>query len=94
VCAFTNDVEPFYVAADLIICRAGAGTLFEIAFFHKKALVIPLEIETTDHQVDNAFAIAQQYPQLFTVLRQGDIQKNPELFYDYLDENFVINRST
>ncbi len=94
VCAFTDDVELLYLAADLIICRAGAGTLFEIAFFHKKALVIPLEIETTDHQVDNAFAIAQQYPQLFTVLQQGDIQKSPELFYAYLNENFVINRST
>jgi UDP-N-acetylglucosamine--N-acetylmuramyl-(pentapeptide) pyrophosphoryl-undecaprenol N-acetylglucosamine transferase len=87
VCAFTDDVEPLYIAADVIICRAGAGTLFEIAFFNKKALIIPLEIETTDHQVDNAYAVAQQYPQLFTVMRQQDIQKNADLFYEYFNRN-------
>lgn len=84
VCAFSDDIETYYAASDLVICRAGAGSLFETAFFKKKAIVIPLEAQTTDHQVDNAYAIAQQYPHLFTVLRQQDIDKNPALFYDRL----------
>lgn len=85
VCDYTDNVEPFYAAADVILCRAGAGTLFEIAFFNKRALVIPLETETTDHQVDNAAAISYQYPELFTVLRQSDIQKDPSWLHSLLD---------
>lgn len=85
VCAYTDNVELLYRAADMIICRAGAGTLFEIVFFNKRALVIPLEAETTDHQVDNAQAIAKNHPELFCVFRQPAIQQDPEPLYGYID---------
>ena len=41
-------------AADLIICRAGASSLAEIAFFEKAALFIPLKIAAENHQFHNA----------------------------------------
>ena len=73
VFTYHNDVHYYYAASDLIVCRAGAGTLWEIAFFGKRAITIPLETTTTDHQVDNARAIAQLYPELFTVLTQKEM---------------------
>ncbi len=80
VFSFDERINEYYVLADLIICRAGAGTIFEIAFFGKKCIVIPLIAPTTQHQIQNAHAIAEQYPQLFTVLDQNLITKNAQIF--------------
>lgn len=39
---------------DLVICRAGANTLSELAYFGKPALVIPLQLLYQDEQKKNA----------------------------------------
>ncbi|HEV2601131.1 MAG TPA: UDP-N-acetylglucosamine--N-acetylmuramyl-(pentapeptide) pyrophosphoryl-undecaprenol N-acetylglucosamine transferase [Candidatus Babeliales bacterium] len=85
ICAYTNEIEPLYNAADLIICRAGAGSLFETVYFKKPAIIIPLETAITDHQLDNARAIALQYPELCTVLREQDIKRDPQEFYTMIN---------
>jgi UDP-N-acetylglucosamine--N-acetylmuramyl-(pentapeptide) pyrophosphoryl-undecaprenol N-acetylglucosamine transferase len=71
----------YYQAADLIICRAGAGTLFEIAYFERPCIVVPLIAHSTDHQVHNAQAMAKKYPHLFTVTSQTDLLHNPEALF-------------
>ena len=55
------DVEPFFYDmgrqlgnADLIVCRAGATTLAEVAAAGKAAILIPLPTATDDHQRKNA----------------------------------------
>lgn len=87
---YDHNMQYSYCAADLIIARAGAGTLFEIGFFGKKAIIIPLEVSSTAHQVDNAYAMAaldeqraryENHEPLFAVMRQADIEKHPECFY-------------
>ena len=79
---FHNHLEQLYCAADLIICRSGAGTLFETLHFKKRCVTIPLEAATTTHQLDNAKSFAKQYPQLFAVLRQNEVEQNPMLLYN------------
>ena len=64
---FFNDIEWYYAAADLVICRAGAGSLFETLFFEKPCIVIPLETESNNHQLYNALACAEEHPQLISV---------------------------
>jgi UDP-N-acetylglucosamine--N-acetylmuramyl-(pentapeptide) pyrophosphoryl-undecaprenol N-acetylglucosamine transferase len=61
----TARVEPFIYdmgrqlrRADLIVCRAGATTLAEIAAAGKPAVLIPLPTATDDHQRRNAEAMA------------------------------------
>lgn len=71
---FDAQIDRYYQIADLIICRAGAGTLFEIAHFGKQSIVIPLIASTTTHQKDNALAIAAQHPQIFTALDQQALE--------------------
>jgi len=44
-------------AADLVVCRAGAGTLNELCAAGKAALVIPKANLPGDHQVKNAMAL-------------------------------------
>ncbi len=76
---FNNNMEQCYAAADLIICRSGAGTLFEVLYFHKPCITIPLELQNNSHQMHNAFTIAQEYPELFLVLTQDTITAQPSL---------------
>ena len=71
------DVQPFYydmgrrvAAADLIVCRAGATTIAEIAAAAKPAILIPLPTATDDHQRKNAEALAAAGAA--EVLLQGD----------------------
>jgi UDP-N-acetylglucosamine:LPS N-acetylglucosamine transferase len=66
---YRDAIAPCYVAADLIISRAGAGMLFEILFFEKPSIIIPLEATTTSHQIDNAYAMNTEHPTLFTVIQ-------------------------
>lgn len=80
VFSFSHNIAACYQAADLIICRAGAGTIFEVKFFNKRCILIPLETNSTSHQLDNAYAIAHTFPELFTVLEQKEIEINPHFF--------------
>lgn len=79
-------IQRYYTLADLVICRAGAGTLFEIAFFEKQCLLIPLITTTTSHQNDNAYAMATMYPQLFTVIEQSIIEKDQNIFANTINQ--------
>ncbi len=67
VFTFEQNLACYYATANLIISRAGAGSLFEIIAWKKQAIIIPLVAGTTSHQVDNARAMAQIYPTLITV---------------------------
>lgn len=78
VFAYDQNLIPYYQAADIVICRSGAGTLFETAFFKKSCITIPLEIRGNSHQVDNAYAIKDMHPDLFTVLEQKELQIHPQ----------------
>lgn len=54
VSAFIDDMAAAYSWADLIICRAGAMTISEVAAMGIPAIFIPLSSAIDDHQTANA----------------------------------------
>jgi UDP-N-acetylglucosamine--N-acetylmuramyl-(pentapeptide) pyrophosphoryl-undecaprenol N-acetylglucosamine transferase len=56
---FIDDMPAAYASADLVIARAGAMTLAELAILGKPALLIPLPTAADDHQSKNARAFAE-----------------------------------
>ncbi len=78
---FNQELHYCYLAADIIIMISGAGTLFVIEHFNKRALLIPLE-HAQGHQVDNALAMIKRHSDLFTMIRQHHAYDSIPLFYD------------
>jgi UDP-N-acetylglucosamine--N-acetylmuramyl-(pentapeptide) pyrophosphoryl-undecaprenol N-acetylglucosamine transferase len=61
------DVQPFLFdmpkelrRADLVVCRAGASTLAELAAFGKVGILVPFPHATHQHQAKNAQAVQSQ----------------------------------
>lgn len=54
-----DNLPDVYAAADLVIGRAGAGTIAELAFVGKPSLLIPLPGTGGDEQVMNARVLAE-----------------------------------
>lgn len=51
-------MREFYAASDLIISRAGASSIFEIAAWAKPAILVPLLNSAQEHQLKNAYDYA------------------------------------
>ena len=57
--AFIQDMDRAYLAADLVVCRAGALTLAELAALGRPAIFIPLPTAANNHQEENARALVE-----------------------------------
>jgi len=84
VFAFHDNLAPYYCASDCIITRAGAGALHEIIFFQRPAIIIPLEVSSTVHQLANAHAVVAAYPDRYRVFRQHEHQQLMHAFTQVL----------
>ena len=51
---YADDIWDLYAAADIVVCRAGAGTLTEVCLSGLAAVVVPLATSAEDHQAANA----------------------------------------
>tara|TARA_B100000029_G_scaffold129385_1_gene122863 strand:+ start:243 stop:1253 length:1011 start_codon:yes stop_codon:yes gene_type:complete len=58
---YTEELETWMSASDIVFCRAGACTLAEIKALGKKSIIIPLK-GADDHQMENAKEHAKKYP--------------------------------
>lgn len=54
-----EDMKNAYASADLVISRAGANSISEIAANNKPAILIPLPHAANNHQSMNAYALAE-----------------------------------
>ncbi|MEO7399501.1 MAG: undecaprenyldiphospho-muramoylpentapeptide beta-N-acetylglucosaminyltransferase [Polaromonas sp.] len=57
---FIEDTAQAFAGADLIICRAGASTVTEIAAIGAAALFVPFPAAVDDHQTANAHFLVDQ----------------------------------
>lgn len=59
VMEFLNRMDQAYAAADVIISRAGAGTIAELCVIKKPVILVPSPNVAEDHQTKNAMALMQ-----------------------------------
>jgi UDP-N-acetylglucosamine--N-acetylmuramyl-(pentapeptide) pyrophosphoryl-undecaprenol N-acetylglucosamine transferase len=69
--AFIDDVASAYTWADLVLCRAGATSVAELAVAGKPSVLVPFPFATHDHQLHNARHIADAGAAL--VVEQKDV---------------------
>jgi UDP-N-acetylglucosamine--N-acetylmuramyl-(pentapeptide) pyrophosphoryl-undecaprenol N-acetylglucosamine transferase len=72
VAEYIYDMERAYCAADLVVCRAGASSLAELAHLGKPAILIPYPFAAADHQEHNARSFEQCGAAM--VLRDGELK--------------------
>ncbi|MFZ1559452.1 MAG: undecaprenyldiphospho-muramoylpentapeptide beta-N-acetylglucosaminyltransferase [Saprospiraceae bacterium] len=57
---FIEDMDIAYSAADIVVCRAGALTISELAILGKAAVLIPSPNVAEDHQTVNAMSLVNK----------------------------------
>ena len=95
--SFTSDLPTYMAAADVVICRAGAMTITELARMGKAAIIIPSVNVTDNHQYKNAKALADAGAAVLleeSAISGGDsasarlteLYENPELCKDMCEK--------
>ena len=62
---FIKDMAAAYAAADLVISRAGAGSISEFCLLHKPVILVPSPNVAEDHQTKNALALVNKQAAIY-----------------------------
>ena len=62
---FISDMSAAYSAADLVISRAGAGSISEFCLLQKPVILVPSPNVAEDHQTKNALALVDKEAALY-----------------------------
>ncbi|WP_289022822.1 undecaprenyldiphospho-muramoylpentapeptide beta-N-acetylglucosaminyltransferase [uncultured Salegentibacter sp.] len=80
---FLNNMNLAYGAADVIISRAGAGTVSELSIVGKPVLFIPSPNVAEDHQAKNAQAVVKKNAAL--MLKENELDEKFEtVFFSFM----------
>ena len=82
---FVNRMDLAYAAADVIISRAGAGTIAELCVIKKPVILVPSPNVAEDHQTKNALALLKDNAAVFIPDRDAEtklVDKALELLND------------
>ncbi|WP_090756572.1 undecaprenyldiphospho-muramoylpentapeptide beta-N-acetylglucosaminyltransferase [Nonlabens sp. Hel1_33_55] len=90
VSAFLDRMDLAYAAADVIISRAGAGTISELALVGKPVIFIPSPHVAEDHQTKNAIAIQDQDAAL--MIREKELESNFPIFWNKLMSDHELQK--
>lgn len=72
-----HDMHKVLAAADIVVARAGATTLLELAALHKPTVIIPNAMLTGGHQIKNAQVYQKALAAL--IITEEQLQQNPEV---------------
>ena len=83
--AFLNKMDLTYAAADIIISRAGAGSISELCIVGKPTIFIPSPNVTEDHQTKNAQAVVDKKAAI--LLKESEVERFQTVFNGLIDNN-------
>ena len=72
VVEFLNRMDLAYAAADVVISRAGAGTIAELCVIKKPVILVPSPNVAEDHQTKNALALVEEQAAIFVADRDAE----------------------
>ncbi len=84
---FLNRMDYTYAAADIIISRAGAGSVSELCIVGKPVIFIPSPNVSEDHQTKNAEALVNEEAAL--LLKESQLETDFETVFSKLNESEV-----
>ena len=87
---FVADMGSLYAATDIIVSRAGAGTVFEILALKKPSVLIPLEGQTRGDQAENANYFKNKG--LCNVLRETELSLLPQAIENTFSDKALQER--
>jgi UDP-N-acetylglucosamine--N-acetylmuramyl-(pentapeptide) pyrophosphoryl-undecaprenol N-acetylglucosamine transferase len=90
--AFLNKMDLTYAAADVLISRAGAGSISELCIVGKPVIFIPSPNVAEDHQTKNALSVVSKNAAL--LLKESELERFQSVFSTLIsDEDLQIRLS-
>lgn len=84
--AFIHDMAAAYAWADLVICRAGALTVAELASVGVASVLVPFPFAVDDHQTTNAQYLAEHGAAILVQQSAFDVAKATEILRELTRE--------
>jgi UDP-N-acetylglucosamine--N-acetylmuramyl-(pentapeptide) pyrophosphoryl-undecaprenol N-acetylglucosamine transferase len=91
---FIDDMAAAFADADLVVCRAGASTVTELAALGVAALFVPLPSAVDDHQTRNARFLVDQGGGWLMAQADLDPERLAQFFRQATRENLLACAST
>jgi len=91
---FVNRMDMAYAGADVIISRAGAGTIAELCVIKKPVILVPSPNVAEDHQTKNALALVHDNAAIFIADKDAEttlVYKAIQLLNDTDEKKILSN---
>ncbi|NIS08387.1 MAG: hypothetical protein GWO07_06425 [Candidatus Dadabacteria bacterium] len=87
VLKFISNIDDYYIDADLVVARSGAGTLAEICCIGRASVLVPFPYATHNHQYHNAKVLEENGAAVLIEDKDLEVQMFSSLVMDLLDHN-------
>ena len=87
---FLDDMANQYANADVLICRAGALTIAELAAAGVASVLIPLPIAVDDHQTHNAHFLSEHGAAVLLPQKELSAEKLGQLLREFSREKLLV----
>jgi len=90
ICEFIDDMVAAYEWADIVICRAGALTVSEVATAGRMAIFVPFPFAVDDHQTKNAAFLVEQNAAICIQQEQLNVEELAKTISELSREKLVV----
>jgi UDP-N-acetylglucosamine--N-acetylmuramyl-(pentapeptide) pyrophosphoryl-undecaprenol N-acetylglucosamine transferase len=91
---FITRMDYAYAAADLVISRAGAGTISELCLLAKPAILTPSPNVAEDHQTKNALALSEKEAAILVTEKDAKVCLVPKALEVVRDDERLLSLSS